>query len=329
MNVHGLPSSRESQLIEADRPVLHRSIMFAQANRVVLTGGRGMVRTDLIRLDGAGGLPGLMLGRVSSTGHEIDLMEDRHATFLLPRTGRLDIDVAGRAYQVTPGRLMVFQPTERRTRAIPNLLGAFLASTLLVPMSRLHSLAERQGVGLEAIFAEDGRELSGPVARYLVDVLGQVLDDLTLRPSPRLPQRVATEIGYLVEDQLAELMGRRIAAKTPRSLVPALHRVRLAEEIIHAESDEALSMTGLADRLGVSLRSLQLAFQEVHGTGPRGVLNMVRLEKARARLLSGRDEPQVTTVALDCGFSHLGRFSQVYAQTFGERPSDTLARRRP
>jgi transcriptional regulator GlxA family with amidase domain len=31
---------------------------------------------------------------------------------------------------------------------------------------------------------------------------------------------------------------------------------------------------------------------------------------------------------MDCGFFHLGRFAQAYARAYGERPSETLARRR-
>jgi transcriptional regulator GlxA family with amidase domain len=87
-------------------------------------------------------------------------------------------------------------------------------------------------------------------------------------------------------------------------------------------------MRELAQSLGISLRSLQLAFQEVHGHGPREALNRIRLEKARQRLLAAREEGRVTAIALESGFSHLSRFAQSYAQAFGERPSETLLRRR-
>jgi transcriptional regulator GlxA family with amidase domain len=54
----------------------------------------------------------------------------------------------------------------------------------------------------------------------------------------------------------------------------------------------------------------------------------MRLEKARQRLIAANGEGQVTTIALDSGFHHLSRFAHAYARTFGERPSETLARRR-
>jgi transcriptional regulator GlxA family with amidase domain len=88
-------------------------------------------------------------------------------------------------------------------------------------------------------------------------------------------------------------------------------------------------MIDLAQRLEVSLRSLQLAFREVHdGLSPRQVYNQIRLDRARQRLLQASGGDQVTTIALDSGFAHLSRFAMSYARAFGELPSETLARRR-
>jgi transcriptional regulator GlxA family with amidase domain len=132
----------------------------------------------------------------------------------------------------------------------------------------------------------------------------------------------------LIDEVLCELIGRTVEQPSSRRIFPAFHRVRQAEEMMHAHSDEPLSVLEIANALGVSLRSLQLAFNQVHDSqSPRDVLNRIRLEKARRRLLAATDE-HVTTVALDCGFFHLSRFAQAYARAFGERPSETLARRR-
>ncbi|MDP5349628.1 MAG: helix-turn-helix domain-containing protein, partial [Paracoccaceae bacterium] len=64
------------------------------------------------------------------------------------------------------------------------------------------------------------------------------------------------------------------------------------------------------------------------GLSPRNVLNGIRLEKARARLLAAGGDGKVTTVAMDSGIFHLSRFAQAYTRAFGERPSETLARGR-
>jgi transcriptional regulator GlxA family with amidase domain len=62
--------------------------------------------------------------------------------------------------------------------------------------------------------------------------------------------------------------------------------------------------------------------------GPRDVLLQMRLERARERLLSAVPSDTVTSIALDCGFAHLGRFPTAYRTAFGELPAETLARSR-
>ena len=105
-------------------------------------------------------------------------------------------------------------------------------------------------------------------------------------------------------------------------------RVRGAAELLRQRADEPVSIAALAEEIGVGLRSLQMSFREVHGQAPREFLGRIRLERARERLLAADPSEQVTTIALDCGFSHLSRFAEAYRQAFGERPSETLRRRR-
>jgi AraC-like DNA-binding protein len=51
-----------------------------------------------------------------------------------------------------------------------------------------------------------------------------------------------------------------------------------------------------------------------------------RLDHARDRLTGGDRAPTVAEAALEAGFTHLGRFSQVYRERFGETPSNGLKR---
>jgi len=51
-----------------------------------------------------------------------------------------------------------------------------------------------------------------------------------------------------------------------------------------------------------------------------------RLEEVRRQLESPKAGLSVTQIAMNHGFFHLGRFSKVYRESFGERPSDTLRR---
>jgi transcriptional regulator GlxA family with amidase domain len=102
--------------------------------------------------------------------------------------------------------------------------------------------------------------------------------------------------------------------------------VRRAERIISEEYDDVLSVATIARRLRVSTRTLQNAFEVVHGVSPRSFLNTFRLERARDMLVHSSGHPSVASIALACGFCHLGRFSAAYRARYGELPSKTLLR---
>jgi AraC-like DNA-binding protein len=56
------------------------------------------------------------------------------------------------------------------------------------------------------------------------------------------------------------------------------------------------------------------------------LIESVRMNSAHRELSELRpEESTVTQVALDNGFSHLGRFSVAYRERYGETPSDRLA----
>lgn len=118
-------------------------------------------------------------------------------------------------------------------------------------------------------------------------------------------------------DEMAE------AVPTP---VPGL--VRNAERFIREHADGAITVSDVADQLGVSLRSLQTGFRKWRNSTPSAFLRQVRLQRARDELLSPDARSNVTSVALRYGFVHLGRFSAYYQSRFGEAPSATLRRGR-
>lgn len=312
------------QVVGSDDLVPQSSIMFSESRHLSVIGTSGSVVTELIKIEDKE----VALGRVTSTGHEIELNDSGNFTFLLPTAGRLDIQISGTEYRSLPGMPLAFRPTERRTRASPGMARRFRATTLQVSFDRLNRLASRCENSASKAFSQDADRLSGPVGQYLARQLPVLVDDILLRPEAVLPPKVVKGIAGLIDDQLCEFLCIAVENQSARRVLSAFHRVRQAEEVMHARSDEPLSMQELAEQLGVCLRSLQLGFIEVHGFGPRDVLNRIRLEKARQRLLAANEVGQVTTIALDCGFFHLSRFAQVYARTYGERPSETLARRR-
>lgn len=101
--------------------------------------------------------------------------------------------------------------------------------------------------------------------------------------------------------------------------------VRHAAEYVHAHSADAITLEALVTASGVSQRSLHAGFRKYYGVSPLTYVRNVRLDLARLRLKQqGAGDVSVTTVALDCGFTHLSKFSGAYKERFGELPSETL-----
>jgi AraC family transcriptional regulator, ethanolamine operon transcriptional activator len=92
--------------------------------------------------------------------------------------------------------------------------------------------------------------------------------------------------------------------------------------------DEAFGVLDLCGRLRVSRRTLQYSFESVIGLSPSNYMRSVRLNVARRSLMT-RPNEKIQGLALDAGFSHLGRFSRYYQEFFGELPSATISRSKP
>lgn len=112
--------------------------------------------------------------------------------------------------------------------------------------------------------------------------------------------------------------------REPNETLPS--HVRRAEEFIEAHWDQAISIESLVETTGVGARAIFRAFQQTRGYSPMAFARMVRLKHAREMLCAGDPETSVTSVAFVCGFGNLGHFARDYRETFGERPSETLAR---
>ena len=314
-----------SSLDGADRAF--ESNMFSRTNAFTLFDEKGRITVQTAELRSAG----LRVGRIRSTGHFVDLEEDAAVTVLLPSSGQLRVRVAAAEYRVTPKAVCIFGPNARRTRAeaAPET-GLFHANALMVPKQRLCDLVQAgHDDATQSQDLPDGVPLAArlPEVRRLSDLLcyisRQFDDDLPISP------RAGAALEVLIEELLSEVIHLSTDRLGQQKVLPgAGMRVRMAEEFMRARSDEPLSMAEVANAVGVGLRSLQLAFLQVRAMGPRDVLLQMRLDRARERLQVAGPADTVTSIALDCGFAHLGRFPATYRIAFGELPTETLARRR-
>ena len=134
---------------------------------------------------------------------------------------------------------------------------------------------------------------------------------------------------------LEEFIGSLLLERHPHNYSDALSGpwqaaapriVKEAEQLMRREQPQTVSL--VAKRLGVSLRTLELGFREYRGSTPMQFLRRARLEEARAQLQAADAATTVTSVALANGFPHLARFAGYYRAAFDEYPSETLGRNR-
>jgi AraC-like DNA-binding protein len=87
-----------------------------------------------------------------------------------------------------------------------------------------------------------------------------------------------------------------------------------------AYADAELSVTMIAQEIGVSRPHLSRLFRATAGLGFREYLSQLRVEKAVQRL---RLEPFVTIkqIAIECGFSGTGAMDRVFRERVGASPS--------
>jgi len=105
---------------------------------------------------------------------------------------------------------------------------------------------------------------------------------------------------------------------------------RRAREYIEDHYDSTIRMEDLCRCTGVSIRTLQRSFSEYFQMSPFDYIKARRLNSARQALVAGEASlgGSVTRIAVENGFTHLGRFSVGYREHFDELPRETLARER-
>jgi AraC family transcriptional regulator, ethanolamine operon transcriptional activator len=126
-----------------------------------------------------------------------------------------------------------------------------------------------------------------------------------------------------------DLVSPEAEIRTPRGTRTRRHLVVKADEYLRAHLDRPIYTEELCEALATSASCLSEAFRTVFAVSPHRFLKLRRLSMVRAALRSREGaSPLVKSVALSHGFWHLGQFAHDYRETFGEMPSETLARAR-
>lgn len=155
-----------------------------------------------------------------------------------------------------------------------------------------------------------------PIGKLLSAYLERLRDDIA-NMMPETLDRVA--------DNLCRLVGIACGAEA-REQPEVVQEARLTgakQYIARHLCDPHLSPARVATALGISLRTLHLAFEQTGTSVARHILQE-RLEACRTTLLSERGRP-VTDIAFAWGFNSLSGFYRAFRSAFGAAPSDLRA----
>lgn len=246
--------------------------------------------------------------------------------------------------------LIPMSQTEIEARIGSKKVFAKNGEAILAPMSHMREFGCRSA-----------QECSGIGFFFDKSILSKVLDplcknanveDLNLAPILDLSTGLGTNFSMILQSLAMGMRSDRPLEKSPKSMVllaeaallfllgnvpNALQshvneqpstvmpvHIRNAIDYMNANIDRQLTMTEIANSVGISVRSLRQGFLQHKNMTPRHYLRRIRLDAVHAELMQPCNTLPVSTVAMKWGFSHVGRFATQYEAAYGVAPSETV-----
>jgi AraC-like DNA-binding protein len=113
---------------------------------------------------------------------------------------------------------------------------------------------------------------------------------------------------------------------TEGKALPRPAYITKAQKYMRMNFAEPIGPEEVAQAIDVSARALYAGFKTYLNTTPMRYLKELRLDMVHQALVGLESHrTSVTTIAMNCGFSHLGHFCAAYKNKFGELPHETLS----
>jgi AraC-like DNA-binding protein len=264
-------------------------------------------------------------------GAEVDIRPREFETFYLvhiPLAGHASIRAGGHDFHLRPGVAAIISPSHQ----ISTTWQADCRQLMLkIDRKPLENLLSR------LTFQPIERPLEFPFVFDLASGLGSTFYGMIHHLAEELAHNEAVVKSRLVCTQLEQTLLMLILCGANHSYRDAIdavgqsvcpkHVVK-ACEYMSANARENITIADLTRVTGVSGRALYEGFKRFKGVSPKSCLRSIRMQAARKELLEGLEPDDVTRIAERWGFTHLGRFASNYQKIFGEKPSQTLKRRR-
>jgi AraC-like DNA-binding protein len=248
--------------------------------------------------------------------------------FILPTAGHGTVKHRGLEFDISPdvGLMRDFKaPLVAKQES-------FATFGLPLPLSLLKQYA-RTLIGEEADWLDfhfDSKiDLSTSGGRHVRDTIQYVAHALN-GPMRNLDNA-------LVLDGFRDLLLSNILTLLPNSHSTMLQRqpvsgalpyhVKRARDYIHGNVHLSITLEDLARHAGCGYRTLQIAFNDIYGMSPMAYVKSVRLSRAHKDILCAQEGVTVMDIAGKWGFTHMGRFANMYKHQYGVSPSHTLRTR--
>ncbi|MFI8592850.1 AraC family transcriptional regulator [Microbacterium sp. NPDC078428] len=305
LQYHVLASADEDELRDAG------SRMFSP-HRLRL--GAGEARLGAVDLDE------LLIGRLRYGSDAVVATDPIHYySVQLPITGRGGARVLDEAVTMRRGQGLVLNPGDAVAFELDRDLDRIALKIPEAVITRHLAILLGYPVGGPPRFRRSSESPRSPWVSALC-LLAREVDPFGTRPVPR------PLAGRVVDAFLTSLLLSQThdwSARLHDALPSERSAVTSVVDRIEADPQLPWSLATLAAEAGVGGRSLQIAFRRELGVSPMRYLRNVRLRRCYAAL---RDPAfagiSVSDVAAANGFTHLGRFAQVFRDTYGLLPSE-------
>lgn len=247
----------------------------------------------------------------------------------LPTRGQIEYCHGNQAYQATPGQLALVGGGQRfhftASQGYEQIVVRIEKTAMDAAWAALAGAAPREAICFHSDVPTDSSTWPA-IAPALALIAEAARGDLDVAALPHLHARLEELLltTLLLRQPHSQLLPRR-----PSDGGAASPTLRKAKAYMIERLEEPVTLTALAQGIGVPARTIQSAFHAAEGTGPMQWLRTRRLHAVRQALLSADGSvPRVADTALRFGFWHLGEFARHYRRAFDETPRATLSRRR-
>ncbi|MCA1367292.1 helix-turn-helix domain-containing protein [Bradyrhizobium sp. BRP14] len=241
----------------------------------------------------------------------------------LPLSNAMEIDIGRSRLTSDPGTALIANMSQFDKLTLHENRGhigvAFERSAMVSQLSEMLDAPVLHNIELSAALE------TASVAGSRLAALGHLLwDCFDVESDDRVSAIAADHLFRAAMAMILEAVPHNYSERLKQPASPAIPRnLKRAIEYMVANISQPMSVAEIAREAGTSVRALQTAFQQFKDTTPLSFLRQMRLEGVRRTLADETNELSIAQAARAWGFTHMGRFSAVYHDAFGQSPSET------